>query len=418
MVSGSEIALFSLSTEECDECRESKNSADRTAVGLLETPQLLLATILIVNNLINVSFVTLSTFVTWEIVGKPDAASDASAQTPQGFIILILTLVVTVVILFFGELLPKVYATQYNLKFIRRTVFLIQFAFHVFRPLSQLLVSISNIVERRIQRKGYKIHIEELPEFIDEMPVDSQTSAKGKEMLKGIVSFGTITVKQIMTARLDITAFDIHTPFSELLRDIEQCGYSRIPIYRETIDKIEGILYVKDLLPFLDMTDDFKWNKLLRPRYFVPQNKKIDKLLRDFQEKHVHMALVVDEYGGTAGLITLEDIIEEIVGEIDDEFDINKEKLYTKVDDGTFLFEGKISLNDFSKVMKVDSSYFDEVKGESESLGGLMLEMFSRFPKANEHINYEQFLFTVALVNSKKIKVVKVQVEEEEAKSE
>ncbi|NJO02671.1 MAG: gliding motility-associated protein GldE [Bacteroidia bacterium] len=400
-ISGSEIALFSLSLEEQAHCREQGTQAEQTAVSMLEKPQLLLATILIFNNLVNVSFVTFSTFITWDLTGT---------KTPEGYIILVLTVLVTLVLLFLGELLPKVYATQYNLAFIRRTVYIIYVAFFAFRPLSYLLVSMSNVIERRVKKRGYRIHLEELPEFIDEMSLEGRNPQKEKEILKGIVNFGTISVGEIMTSRLAISAFDINMPFPQLLKEIRKCGYSRIPIYRDTIDRIEGILYVKDLLPFLEMHEDFKWNKLLRPRYFVPQNKRVDKLLRDFQEKHVHLAIVVDEYGGTAGLITMEDIIEEIVGEINDEFDESKEKMYTQIDEQTFLFEGKIPLQDFTKVMGVEGNMFDEIKGESKSLGGLMLEKFSRFPELNEEVTYDKFLFTVVSVSTKKIKVVKVQI--------
>ncbi len=401
MVSGSEIALFSLTSDEYEQCQESDHKAERTAVQLLDKPQLLLATILIFNNLINVSFVTLSTFMTWRYFGTKALAWEVT---------FLLTVVVTILLLFFGELLPKVYATQNSVSFIRRTVYLINSAFYTLMPLSRMLVSMGNIIERRVKRRGYRIHIEELPEFIDEIPSNSETSDKEKEILKGIVNFGSITVNQIMTSRTVITALNIETPFHELLLEIQNSGYSRIPVYQDTIDRIEGILYVKDLLPFLEMNQDFQWNKLLRPRYFVPENKKIDKLLKDFQEKHVHMAIVVDEYGGTAGLITMEDIIEEIVGEINDEFDDSREVLYTRIDDHNYLFEGKIALTDFCKVMDVDCNLFEEVKGESNSLGGLMLELFSRMPKLNEEVAYEQFHFTIVSVSKKKIKIVKVQI--------
>jgi CBS domain containing-hemolysin-like protein len=220
-------------------------------------------------------------------------------------------------------------------------------------------------------------------------------------------------VQEIMTSRMNITALDIETPFDELLEQIKINGYSRIPIYEETIDKIEGILYVKDILPHLKEGNDFEWQKLLRPRNYVPQNKKIDKLLKEFQAKHVHMAIVVDEYGGTAGLVTMEDIIEEIVGEINDESDEEQERLFTKVDENTYLFEGKIAINDFCKVMKVDAELFDEVRGESQSLGGLMLEMFSRFPKLKEEKRFDKFLFTIVNSTPKQIKVIKVNILEQ-----
>ncbi len=409
MISGSEIALFSLTSEDIQDCKNGESRSERKAVLLLEKPQMLLATILIFNNLINITIITIATFVTWEIF---------DTKNPEGIVIFSLTLIVTVVLLFFGELLPKVYAAQYNRSFIRNTVFLIEFGYFIFKPLSVVLVSISNIVEKRIERKGYKIHLEELPEFIDEMPIQGQNADKEKQILKGIVNFSSTAVQEIMTSRHEIIALDINLPFRDMLAKVQENGYSRIPIYRDTIDKIEGVIYVKDLLPFLDAQDTFKWNKLLRERFFVPKTKKIDKLLRDFQEKHVHLAVVVDEYGGTAGLVTLEDIIEQIVGEINDEFDEDEEVLmYTRLDEANYLFEGKIPLNDVCKVLKVSTDYFDDVRGESKSLGGLMLELFSRFPLLNEEISYGNFLFTIMSVSKKKIKVVKINTQAEETHS-
>ena len=404
MVSGSELAMFSLSQETIDECRESESSIDRLIAKRHSKPQLLLATILIFNNFLNVTFIIIATSLAWYIY---------QTKTLSGIIAFILTALVTILLLFFGELLPKVYASQKNLVFIRITILLINVAYYVCYPFSWILVRFGDVIERRVKKKGYKIHLEELPEFIDEMPTDGATTEKDKEILKGIVNFGSISVNQIMTSRIGITAFEINTPFSKLMEEIKLCGYSRIPIYRDTIDRIEGILYVKDLLPFLEMNDNFKWNKLLRPRYFVPENKKIDKLLKDFQEKHVHMAVVVDEYGGTAGLITMEDIIEEIVGEINDEFDDSREVLVTKVDKNTYLIEGKISLYDFCKVLNIDLGTFDEIRGESKSLGGLMLELFSKLPKPNEVVMYGQFKFTIVSVSTKQIKIIKVELLDE-----
>lgn len=410
MISGSEIALFSLNSEDIDDFKNSEIAAEQRAVKLVEKPQMLLATILIFNNLVNISIVTLSTYITWQMFGT---------RNPEGLVIVLLTLIVTVLLLFFGELLPKVYASQYNRSFIHRTVFLIDFAFVIFRPLAYLLVLISNIVEKRIERKGYKIHLDELPEFIDEMPMQGDNVDREKEILKGIVNFSSTSVQEIMTSRHEIIAFEMSMPFRELIEKVQEHGYSRIPIYRETIDKIEGVLYVKDLLPFLDTPDNFKWNKLLRERLFVPKNKKIDKLLRDFQDRHVHLAIVADEYGGTAGLVTLEDIIEEIVGEINDEFDESEDVLmYTQLDERNFLFEGKIPLNDVCKVLKVNADYFYDVRGESKSLGGLILELFSRFPQLNEEITYGNFSFTIMSVSKKKIKVVKVSILDKEMQTE
>ena len=400
LISGSEIGLFSLSSEDLDRCQDSENSSEQLIVQLLKKPQRLLATILIFNNLINVAIVSISTYLTWEIVGT---------RNPKAVVILTLTIIVTVAILFFGELLPKVYANQKSLFFVKRTVKLINVAMKVFNPLSYVLMQMSSVVEKRIKKRGYPVDIKGLEGVIDR----TDTTHKQREILKGIVNFGTITAKQVMTSRLAITAFDINTNFDELLEKIQECGYSRIPIYSDTIDNIKGVLYVKDLLPFLNANESFRWSKLLRKTYFIPPNKKIDKLLRDFQEKRVHLAIVVDEYGGTAGLVTMEDVIEEIVGEVNDEFDGDKEKLYTKIDENSYLFESKISLHDFCKIMGIKNDFFDEVKGESESLGGLLLERFARLPKLNENIVYDKFEFTVVAMGVRKIKIVKVEIHED-----
>ena len=404
LISGSEIGLFSLSGDDLEHCKDSENKSEQLIVQLLQKPQRLLATILIFNNLINVAFVTISTYLTWVMVGT---------RNPSGVVVFQLTVLVTVNILFFGELLPKVYANNRNLFFVRRTARLISFAMRVFNPLSFVLMKMSNVVEKRIKKRGYQVDIKGLEDVIDR----TDTSVKQREILKGIVNFGTITAKQVMTSRLAITSIDFDTNFHDLLEKIQECGYSRIPIYTDTIDHIKGILYVKDLLPFLNANESFKWTKLLRKTYFIPSNKKIDKLLRDFQEKRVHMAIVVDEYGGTAGLVTMEDVIEEIVGEVNDEFDGDKEKLYTKIDENTYLFESKISLHDFCKIMEIDNDFFDEVKGESESLGGLLLERFARLPKLNENIVYDKFEFTVVSMGLRKIKIIKVEIHEEDAKN-
>ncbi|MDX2303518.1 MAG: gliding motility-associated protein GldE [Microscillaceae bacterium] len=405
IASGSELAMFSLSEEKLHECRASEFGNDQLIIKLHDKPQLLLATLLIFNNLVNMTFVIIATSLTWFVYDTHVLSISVTIG---------LTSLMTILLLFFGEILPKVYASQQGLSFIRSTIFFIYIAYYIFLPISVILVRFSDMIKHRVTKKGYKIHIEELPEFIDEMRIDEATTEKDKEILKGIVNFGSISVNQIMTSRTRITAFEINMSFSKLLEEIKLCGYSRIPIYRDTIDKIEGILYVKDLLPFLEMNDHFKWNKLLRPRYFVPENKKIDKLLKDFQEKHVHMAVVVDEYGGTAGLITLEDIIEEIVGEINDEFDDSSEVLHNQIDEHTYSFEGKISLYDFCKILNIEPGTFDEIRGDSKSLGGLMLELFSKLPQANEEITFQQFKFIIEAVSTKQIEKIKVEISNEE----
>jgi len=395
LVSGSEVAFFSLKKDELEN-QPSQPSIARVQ-WLLRKPQRFLATILILNNFINVAIVTLSTFLTWSITGT---------ETASGWAAVVLVFSTTFAIVFFGEVVPKVFATQYNLRFAKLMSQPLMIANQVFRPLAWVLMSLSRIIENRIERKGYEISVNELQQAV-ELTAEGEASEEEKDILKGIVNFGTITVKQIMRSRMDIVAFDVEWDFHELMDKVNKNGFSRIPVFEETIDRLEGVLYIKDLLPHLDQGEDFQWQTLLRPTYFVPENKKIDSLLRDFQEKRVHMAIVVDEYGGTSGLITLEDIIEEIVGEINDEFD-EEDIAYNRLDENTFVFEGKTSLNDFAKVVNIDPNTFDEVKGDSESLGGLLLELNSKLPRSGEKITYQQFVFTVVAVDPKRIKKIRV----------
>lgn len=398
LISGSEVAFFSLSQEEIARCKGSSNPSEKSIAALLLHPQKLLAIILVLNNLINISIVTLSAFVTWQITGT---------TTPEGTVIVLLSVIITGFIVYFGEIIPKVYANQNRIQFARLSSALIAFSYRLLSPLTWFLIGIGNIIEKRIERKGYNISVEELNEAL-ELTAEKEATDEEKGILKGIVNFGTLSVKQVMKSRVDITAFDRETDFHELMDQINKRGYSRLPIYNETVDKIEGILYIKDLLPHLEKEDDFSWQSLLRPAFFVPESKKIDSLFKDFQEKHVHMAIVVDEYGGTSGLVTLEDIIEEIVGEINDEFDEENEIAYNKLDSNTYIFEGKTSLNDFCKIIEDDISLFEEVKGESESLGGLLLEINSKLPHAGDKIKFNRFVFTVVAVDQRRIKRVRV----------
>lgn len=396
MISGSEVAFFSLSADDIAKCKTGNTLAENRLVSLLDHPKRLLADVLILNNLINVAFVTLCTYISWQIVGE---------KTTGGAVIVILTVVVTFAIVFFGEVVPKVYANQNNVAFAKMTAPVLSVADSFLRPLSWVLMSITNIIEKRMEKKGYAISVDGLNQALE--IAGSDTTIEEKGILKGIVNFGTLSVKQIMRSRMDITAFDTEMDFHELMDKVNKSGYSRIPAYNETIDKIEGVLYVKDLLPYIEKEEDFIWQKLLRPGFFVPESKKIDALLKDFQEKRVHMAIVVDEYGGTSGLITLEDIIEEIIGEINDEFD-DDDIAYNKMDENTYIFEGKTSLNDFCKILNEDTSLFDEVKGESESLGGLLLEIYSKLPRVGEKVKFDRFVFTIVSVDARRIKRVRV----------
>ncbi|MBL6447486.1 gliding motility-associated protein GldE [Fulvivirga sp. 29W222] len=402
LISGSEVAFFSLTSKDIAECKESEEMPDKRIVSLIRHPKQLLATILIMNNFINVGIVTLSTFVMWEIL---------DAKTTEGKPVIILTTITTLGIVFFGEILPKVYATPNNLRFARLTSTMLKLLSTVFKPLSFLLVSSSSVIERRFIKKGYDISVEELHHALEITTTSEETTDEEKDILKGIVNFGTLTVKQVMKSRMDITAFDVEMDFHDLMDKINKSGFSRIPVYSDTIDNIEGILYIKDLLPYVDQDESFDWLRLLRQGFFVPENKKIDALLKDFQEKRVHMAIVVDEYGGTSGLITLEDVIEEIVGEINDEFD-DEDIAYSKLDKYTYLFEGRTTLNDFCKILEINPNTFEKIKGESESLGGLLLEINTKLPSAGEKVYFEKYVFTVVAVDNKRIKKVRVFIKE------
>ncbi len=287
----------------------------------------------------------------------------------------------------------------------------LQSAQKVLAPIINLLLYITHLVENRYRNRPSTQKIEELQQAIDEASIPDSTHEE-KEILKGIVNFGSLTVKQIMCSRMDIAAFDITQKLDELIPLINQWEYSRVPVYVGSIDQIEGILYVKDLLPHLDAPADFAWQALIRPTYFVPEIKKVDDLLRDFQERHVHMAIVVDEYGGTAGLLTFEDVIEEIVGDIKDEFDEEDEIVYSQIDDNTYIFEGKTSLADFCRIISCPTDVFEAVKGKNESLGGLMIELFSKIPQDGEDTEFDKFKFLIESADHKHVKRVKVYVGE------
>ena len=397
LISGSEVAFFSLDHHDLNELEEEESEISDVVISLIETPQKLLSTILILNNLINISIVTLSTFFTWSLFGT----------NATSFLILALqTVGITFAIVFFGEIVPKVYANTARLTFSKFMAKPLSFFSTLLSPISAFLMTISNVIEKRIERKGYSLSVNELHQAL-EITAD-ETNIGEKDILKGIFNFGTLTVKQVMQSRMDITAVDSETDFHELMDKINKSGYSRIPVFEETIDNILGILYIKDLLNFIEKDEGFEWQTLIRKGFFVPENKKVDSLLKDFKKKRVHMAIVVDEYGGTSGLITLEDLIEEIIGEINDEFDDDEEIIYQKIDESTYIFEGKVSLNDFCKKLDLDIQVFDEVKGDSESLGGLLLEINSNLPKNGTRINYKNFDFLILAVDTRRIKKVKI----------
>ena len=398
VLAGSEVAFFSLNADQRISLRESEVNSEKKVSQLLDKPQQLLATLLISINFVNIIFITLANYLTSMVLGQ---------QSMETLLVnLFLLFGVTFIITFFGELIPKVWAQQNNLNFARYSAPLIGFLSFVFSPLSKALLGISGLIEKRVKKKSYTLTSQELNQAL-EITTDENTSDREKDILRGILNFGNISVKSVMQARRDIVAFDTSMNFHELMDLINKNGYSRVPVYNETIDKIEGILYIKDLLKHIDQDEKFDWLPLLHTPFFVPENKKIDDLLYDFQEKRVHMAIIVNEYGETEGLVTMEDIIEEIVGEINDEFD-EVEADYKKIADNIYVFEAKTSLNDFCRVFEIEAAYFEKAKGESETLAGLIIELFGRIPSAGEEIEFEDFTFKVQSVDTRRIKKVRV----------
>jgi putative hemolysin len=410
LISGSEIAFFSLSPSQIHELKNSNSKHKQAILALLSTPKRLLATLLISNNFVNVAIVVISTYIT-------NTFFELNSLS-YWITFLIQVVVVTAIILFFGEILPKVYATQKNIQFASLMVSPLRFLVRFFSPISSLLMYSTSIIDRRISRKSYNISMSELSDAI-ELTSDHTTPEEEKKILQGIVRFGDIEVKEIMRSRLDVASVEISAGYTQLLKYITEAGYSRIPVYKETFDNVKGILYIKDLLPFIGQDDSFEWQKLLRDAFFVPEKKKINDLLGEFQEKKIHLAVVVDEYGGTSGIITLEDIIEEIVGEISDEHDEPlDEVVYTRIAENNYVFEGKTSINDFCKVTGMEDDVFDDVKGDADSLAGVLLELMKKMPEKDESVEYRNFMFTVRAADKRRIKRIQVEIGERHQNNE
>lgn len=410
-VSASEIAFFSLSPSDLNEIEEENHPSDAKIKGLLDESERLLATILISNNFVNVTIIMLLNYVFASVIDFGQA---------KILEFLIVTVVLTFLLLLFGEIMPKIYSAQHTLSFARKAAPVITVLRTVFWPVSSLLVRSSFFINRFSQKKSRNLSVNELSQALE--LTDIQDTSEESNMLEGIIRFGEETAKEVMTSRLDIVDLDIESSFSEVLKCINENGYSRIPVYEETRDCIKGILYIKDLLPYLDKGDDFKWQHLIRPALFVPENKMIGDLLRDFQTNKIHIAVVVDEFGGTSGIVTMEDIIEEIVGEINDEYD-EEERTYVKLTENVYVFEGKTLLSDFYKIIKDSEDVFDKVSGDADSLAGLLLELKGEFPALHEIINYMNYRFEILEMTSRRILKVKVTVlpsapEEDDANKE
>ncbi len=425
LISGSEIAYFSLTPNDLKELEEEDSSSANRILALKKLPRWLLATILISNNFINIGIVLVSDLILQSLI--PEEACQKTAQSilniiPLGFLSVdtlstiihvgITVVMVTFLLVLFGEVTPKVYAKMNNVrlaKFMSRTLTILM---SLFTPLSSLMVSGTKIIERRLERRtqnGSSASREDIDEAIDLTVKDQKHAKKDSDILKGIVKFGDVAVKQIMRSRVDVVAVDFRISYKELLKVIRDSGYSRIPVYDEDFDSVTGILYIKDLLSHLQEKDDFEWQELIRPNiFYVPEAKKIDDLLREFQQERLHMAIVVDEYGGSAGIVTLEDIMEEIIGEIKDEFDDDIELEYRKIDDFNYVFEGKTLLNDVCRVIGVDTNTFDAAKGDADSLAGLLLEIIGHIPKKGTSTEYEDYAFKVEAVSKRRIEEIKI----------
>jgi gliding motility-associated protein GldE len=396
LISGTEVALFSLSQKDIDEATFQNQAKGNLISDLLKKPKKLLATLLIANNFINIAIVIIFSFIKESLFGSI-ALDWLRFMVEVG--------VVTFLILLFGEVLPKIYANRNNIKFSKMIAKPIATLNYLLTPISMPMRSIIIYFEQKLSKQKSNISVNQLSQAL-ELTSSDDTSDEEQKILEGIVSFGNTDASQVMNPRIDLFALEISEKLKEVLSKIVEKGYSRIPVYRDNIDHIEGVLYVKDLLPHLE-TADFDWPTLLREPFFVPENKKLDNLLKDFQGMKNHLAIVVDEYGGTSGVITLEDIIEEIVGDISDEFD-DENINYSQIDESNFLFEGKINLKDFYRIIKVDDDLFEEKKGEAETLAGFILEIIGTFPKKGQKINFDKCIFTIEAVDKKRVKQIKV----------
>lgn len=396
-VSASEIAFFSLSPNDVNEITQSGKSTDKKILALVEDSERLLATILIANNAVNVTIIMLCNYFFSCVV-------DFGGSVLLEF--LVITVLLTFLLLLFGEIMPKIYSAQHTLSFARMAAPVLLVLRRMFYPLSSVLMHSTFVANRLVSKKNHNISVDELSQALE--LTDREEIKDERNILKGIIRFGDETAKEVMTSRLDMVDLDIKASYQQVLQCIVENAYSRIPVYDGSRDSIKGVLYIKDLLPHLTKGDSFRWQSLIRPAYFVPETKMIDDLLHDFQKNKIHMAIVVDEFGGTSGVITLEDIIEEIVGEINDEFD-EEERQFVKLKDGAYIFEGKIQLSDFYKILKLESEAFEEVVGEADTLAGLLLEIKGEFPKSHECITYAGFTFEVLEMDDRRIRKVKVQ---------
>lgn len=394
--SGAEIAFFSLTPTDLSELEEEKSETDVKIKKLREDSERTLATILITNNLVNVTIIMLIGYFISHTINFGQA---------WWLEFLCMTVLLTFLLLLFGEIMPKVFSAQHPLRFCRSTVNGIIFCRKLFYPFASIVMTSGQLARKVVQSENHVLSVDDLEQALE--LTDKEDIKEEQRMLEGIVRFGDETAKEIMTSRQDVVDLDIRATFSEVLQCVVENNYSRIPVYQDNSDNVRGILYIKDLLPHLSKGATFRWQTLIRPPYFVPETKKIDDLLRDFQENKVHIAIVVDEFGGTSGIVTLEDVLEEIVGEINDEYD-EDEKSFVRVNANTFVFEGKTLLSDFYKILKLDDGIFEEVEGDADTIAGLLLEIKGDFPKLHEKITYGDFTFEIIEMEERRISKVKI----------
>ena len=391
LISGSEIGFFSLTPTDKSKLKESTIKRHQLILRLIESPKMLLATILIANNVINITIIIISSLIFTNYLDFSSAALN----------FLIQILLTTFFILLFGEVIPKTYANRNPLLVSELMAIPLLFIQKILYPACNILVKSTNLINKSVQKKS-SLSLQNLTKAVN---ITSDTEEDEKKFLEGIIQFGQTDVKQIMKARIDMVALNINTPFHDVINVILQSGYSRIPVYEKDIDQIKGILYIKDLLPHFDIKN-YQWENVIREPFFVPESKKIDDLLKEIKERKIHLVVVVDEYGGTSGIVTLEDILEEIVGDISDEFD-QEDVIYSKLDNYTYIFDGKTSLNDFYRVFNIDGKEFEKNKGDSDTLAGFLLEKSEKIPAEGQSIQFEQFKFIIEKINKKRIVSIK-----------
>ncbi len=396
LISGSEVAFFSLDPADLRRVDLSEAKVSFIIADLLKEPEKLLATILIANNFVNIAMVILSSMLTAQLF-------DFSEYPLTGFLFQVL--LITFVLLLFGEVVPKIYANHFSLRLSALMAVPVKYLQKGLSPISSILLKSTQVFDKKLLHTN-RISVDDLTHAL-EITSDSNIDKDEQKILEGIVKFGNTDVKQIMKARMDVVAVEDKLDYSVLLQELEPSGYSRIPVYKESFDEIAGIIYIKDLIPHLDEPKGFEWQKLIRPPFFVPESKKIDDLLNEFQEKKMHLAIVVDEFGGTSGIVTLEDILEEIVGDISDEFD-NEKVVYSKLDESTYIFAGKTPLNDLYRILDIDGQAFEDVKGESDTIAGFLIEISKRIPVKNEVIEFLNFNFVIEAADKRRVSTVKV----------